>query len=185
MRIGAHGFLAFRRHLLPAIASAACAVAFIASTAEGALLQASDAATIMQITGRPAVSEPINAAITASQAATSGTAQSPAQAQQIDLCPPGRTRSSRQAEAMACSKRHTGGDGLSVSNAETADNLAPISNARNSSAPPSSSTPNADVIANRLRTGDVQTSAVADSVGVGLRSPNPTSTTDAAPVVPR
>ena len=179
------GLLPPRQRERRMIAAIACVAAFGPSAAQAAWLQSGDAATILQISGRPATGEPIAPKVTVPPITASGVPLSPTQTQQIDLCQTDHAHPSRRDAPVTCSKRRAGSDGLSVEPAETSGDLGAAAPHGSAPAQPAGSTPNADVIANRLRTGDVQTSAVADSVGVGLRTSSRTSPPDAAPLVPR
>ncbi|BCA57826.1 hypothetical protein [Sphingomonas sp. HMP6] len=162
----------------------------VLTSVQGANAQTSDAATVVQISDRPVAAPPLitstsRKVVPSRVVSPQDSALSPAQTQQIDLCRPGFVPSPQSGKRPACSKVRAGSDGLSETSSPFPVDLTVDDANRQSSTRPAASAPNADVIANRLRTGDVQTSAVADSVGVGLRTPGQSPNPEAAPVVPR
>lgn len=162
----------------------------VLTSVQGASAQTSDAATVVQISDRPVAAPPLiistsRKVVPSRVVSPQDSALSPAQTQQIDLCRPGFVPSPQSGKRPACSKVRAGSDGLSETSSPFPADLTVDDANRQSSTRPAASAPNADVIANRLRTGDVQTSAVADSVGVGLRTPGQSPNPEAAPVVPR
>lgn len=171
--------------LAPLVAAAILSASWIVESAA----QANDAATVVQISNAPTATI-VQANPTPRQAPISrlasprGPAGSPALTQQIDLCRPDTPRSSQTTES-ACSKLQAKGDNLSDASQTDSLDSGDDQEDRPATSRTVGSAPNADVIANRLRTGDVQTSAVADSVGVGFRTANPAPPATPLLVVPR
>lgn len=177
------------RYLTRIAAIASAALALSLGTGEGSA-QTNDAAGVAQISDRAAGSvQPPPAK--APQAPIARTVEapvlalSPARTQQIDLCAPDVPRSQEATKTSACSNVRAKSDGLTDAASMDPVGLRNDDTGRSVATRAPGSAPNADVIANRLRTGDVQTSAIADSVGVGLRAPVPAQAPDAQPVVPR
>ena len=177
------------RQLVRITAIASATLALLLEVSEGSA-QTNDAATVAQISDRAAGSVPPSP--TKSQDApiaytVEATAPplSPARTQQIDLCAPDILRSVEAAKSSACSNVRAKSDGLTDAASRDRVTLGAPDTGQTAATRAPGSAPDADVIANRLRTGDVQTSAIADSVGVGLRAPTPAATPDAQPVAPR
>lgn len=171
--------------LAPLVAAMFLSASWIAESTA----QANDAATVAQISSAPTATivqaNPTpHQAPSARSASPRGPAGSPALTQQIDLCQPDTPRSPATPET-ACSKTRTSGDTLSDSSATDSLGSGNDQATRPVTSRTVASAPNADVIATRLRTGDVQTSAVADSVGVGLRTANPAPPATPLSVDPR
>ena len=181
--------LSLPRHLTRFAAIVSAALTLFMGTGEGSA-QTNDAATVAQIPDRAAGGVPpfpakAQDAPIARVAGAPAPALSPARTQQIDLCAPDVPRSLEARKTAACSNVRAKSDGLTDAASRDPVGLGDNDTGRNVATRAPGSAPNADVIANRLRTGDVQTSAIADSVGVGLRAPVPAPTPDARPVVPR
>ena len=177
------------RHLVRITALASATLALSLGVSEGSA-QTNDAATVAQISNRGAGSVPPSP--TKSQEApiaymveAPAPPLSPARTQQIDLCAPDVPRSVEATKTSACSNVRAKSDGLTDPASRDRVTLSAPDTDQTAATRAPGSAPDADVIANRLRTGDVQTSAIADSVGVGLRAPTPVPTPDAQPVVPR